>query len=146
MARNNIFPYTLTQAVAVPSGAVSGEAVQVGVASGFINGVLLTSRANSAAYADPYNSPLAPLTNPGAFGGGNVDGQATVALDGVWEFAVTTGAQPGEGVPVYITAARLLTTTSAGNTLWGRVERGRDQKLGTDNGGGTWKCAVRPIN
>lgn len=49
--------------------------------------------------------------------GGNVDGEASVALEGVFEVTVTGAVTPG--APVYITAAYAVNVTRVGNKLFG---------------------------
>lgn len=64
------------------------------------------------------------------------DGTATLWLDGSYDLPVT-GAVNAVGNPVYITAARALTATAAGNFLFGTA-------LGT-KGTGTGPLEVAPI-
>lgn len=57
----------------------------------------------------------------GGAGLGTLD--ATLAYDGTWEFSVT-GATTAttQGAQVYITSGGALTTSSSGNTAYGRVD------------------------
>lgn len=64
------------------------------------------------------------------------DGTATLWLDGSYDLQVT-GAVANVGSPVYITGARALTATAAGNFLFGTA-------LGT-KGTGTGPLEVAPI-
>lgn len=49
--------------------------------------------------------------------------EVTLAFDGTWEFTVTGAtAASAQGLPVYITAARALTTTATSNTAYGYVD------------------------
>ncbi len=51
--------------------------------------------------------------------GGNVDGNASVWTEGVYDLLVGTNTAVPVGGPVYITGAYVLTPSSAGNTLFG---------------------------
>lgn len=51
--------------------------------------------------------------------GGNVDGNASVWLSGVYDVPVTTTTAVAIGAPVYITSGYVLTPTASGNTLFG---------------------------
>jgi predicted RecA/RadA family phage recombinase len=97
MAKNNRVAWTESHSLPVPSGIDSGEPVLVGA----LPGVALTTRAANGDKA-----------------GGNKDGFATVALDGVFDLEVT-GALAGAGTAVYITSGGALTATSTSNTLFG---------------------------
>jgi predicted RecA/RadA family phage recombinase len=66
----------------------------------------------------------------------DADGKATIWLDGSYDVPVT-GAVASVGLPVYITGARALTTTAAGNFLFGTA-------LST-KGAGTGPLEVAPI-
>ena len=140
MARNNIFPFTqhLTRRATVPEGTVSGDPVRVGI----MNGVALVDRADSASYLPTADNPVKHLQNPGAWGGGNADGQATIATDGGWEWDVTAASAPTEGAQVYITSAGALTMTASGNSKFGRIILGAGGLAPSDNGDGTYKCTV----
>ncbi len=141
MARNEVFPFTQekTQVLPVPSGTKSGEAVRVGIT----NGVALVDRASASAYTPTFADPLKHLSNPGAWGGCNADGNATCAVDGGWTFNVTAGAAPAVGDQVHIiTASRLLTVTASGNQKFGAIRLGRSGELPIDNGDGTFSCTV----
>lgn len=64
--------------------------------------------------------PCVLLTDEGK--GGNADGEATVALDGCFRFAIATTTARTVGQPIYyVTASKTLTTTdnSAANPLFG---------------------------
>ena len=96
MAKNIVLPGNdPSLEVAVPSGALSGEPV---LAQGAIPGILETDEGG---------------------GVGNVAGRATVAFPLVAELS-TTDAVAAENTALYITAARAITTTASGNTLFGR--------------------------
>ena len=138
MARNNVFPFSVTRRLSVPAGVKSGEAVHVGA----INGVALVDRASSADYRPTADNPVKHLQNPGAWGGGNADGQATVALDGAWEFDITAASAPAEGDQVYITSGRALTVTAGSNSKFGVIIQGAGGKAPVDNGNGTFKATV----
>lgn len=62
--------------------------------------------------------------------------RGTVWLDGSYDVSVT-GAVASEGLPIYITAAGALTTTSTGNFVWGL-------SLGT-KGSGAGLLEVAPV-
>jgi len=62
--------------------------------------------------------------------------RGTIWLDGSYDVSVT-GAVASEGLPVYITSAGALTTTSTGNYVWGL-------SLGT-KGSGAGNLEVAPI-
>ena len=99
MAKNNVFPWTRSRSLPVVDGTVSGSPVIVGA----LIGVALTDKATT--------------TNPG---GGNVLGEATVALDGAWDVPVTTTTPLTVGAPVYIIAATgVLTPVLTGNVVFG---------------------------
>ena len=100
MATNIKYDDANQVALPVPAGTKSGDPVRVGG----LNGIALTNRALSTA-------------TPPEFGGGNVDGEATIKLKGAGKFNVAFALNPGD--PVYITAANALTATAAGNSLWG---------------------------
>jgi predicted RecA/RadA family phage recombinase len=51
--------------------------------------------------------------------GGNVDGNASVWCEGVYDLAVGTTTAVAVGGPVYITSGNALTPTASGNTLFG---------------------------
>lgn len=143
MARNEVWPFTQhkTQVVPVPAGTKAGEAVRVGI----INGVALVDRADSATFNPTFAAPLNHLQNPGAWGGGNVDGNATIAVDGGWEMPVIAGAAPAIGDQVYIiTASRLLTVTASGNQKFGVIVRGRSGTAPVDLTNGSFTCVVEP--
>lgn len=56
-------------------------------------------------------------------GAGLVGKETTLAYDGTWEFAVTGATTAtADGAQVYITSGGALTTTSGGNTAFGRVD------------------------
>lgn len=93
MAKNMIFPAQRTRSLPVTANTKSGSPVVVGSLVGVA------------------------LTDEGA--GGNVDGYATVALDGATSQAVGTTTAVTIGAPVYITAAYALTPSASGNTLFG---------------------------
>ena len=82
----------------VPAGRKTGDPVKVGS----LVGVLATNRADSAS---------------GEVGGGNVDGNASVWLRGVFNLSVT-GAIANVGDPVYIDGANALNVTNT-HTLFG---------------------------
>ena len=143
MARNEVWPFTQhkTQVVPVPSGTKSGEAVRVGI----INGIALVDRADAAAYTPTFADPLKHLENPGAWGGGNADGEATIAVDGGWRMPVIAGAAPAVGDQVYIiTASRLLTVTASGNQKFGVIVRDKSGAAPVDLTGGSFSCVVEP--
>lgn len=95
MAKNRKVGGGETLEVPVPSGAKSGEPV---LALGTIPAVLQTDEGG---------------------GVGNVALRATVECGGVWELSCTD-AVGAEGTALYITSGRVITTTSASNTLFGR--------------------------
>jgi predicted RecA/RadA family phage recombinase len=97
MATNNRFAWSDSLSLPVASGVESGDPVIVGD----LPGVALTDRATGGDKA-----------------GGNADGFATVALDGVFDLEVT-GALAAAGTPVYITPAGALTATVSTNKLFG---------------------------
>jgi hypothetical protein len=106
MAKNENFERAERQSWPVPSGKVSGDPVRVGG----VNGVCLTDRALTSVPVDD------PTYN---YGGGNLDGYASVATVG--EFTFTTSfAIAAVGDPVYILAnGSDLTGTAGGNNLFG---------------------------
>lgn len=79
----------------VPAGAKSGEPV---LALGGVPAVLSTDEGG---------------------GVGNVAGRASVDTQGIYALPCAD-AVAAEGTALYITAARAITTTAAGNTLFGR--------------------------
>ena len=66
--------------------------------------------------------------------GGNIAGRASVQTRGVHTLS-TTDAVAAEGTLIYITPANVLTTTSAGNTLFGRSVHAADGTGGTKGAG-----------
>jgi hypothetical protein len=66
--------------------------------------------------------------------GGNIAGRATVWREGEFDVA-TTDAVAAELTALYITAANVVTTTSAGNTLFGYSHHDADGAGGTKAGG-----------
>lgn len=107
MAKNEVFRYGDHLSLPVPAGTVSGDPVVVGT----LPGVAQTDRPVTGA-------------NP-TFGGGNPEGQASVWLDGVHKLrvdgAVTTVGQSVYYVGDGTTRNTTLTTTAAGNTLFGQA-------------------------
>jgi len=57
--------------------------------------------------------------------GGNIAGRATVWREGEFDLAVPEQVA-AEGTAIYITAGNVLTTTSAGNTLFGYTHADAD--------------------
>ncbi len=51
--------------------------------------------------------------------GGNIEGNASVWTEGVYDFAVGTTTAVAVGAPVYITSGYALTPSASGNTLFG---------------------------
>lgn len=84
----------------VPAGTKAGDPVKVG---GFI-GVCATDR-NDGTTPDP---------------SGNPTGHASVEVDGTYSLLVPE-AVAAIATPIYITGANALTTTAAGNTLFGHT-------------------------
>lgn len=69
--------------------------------------------------------------------GGNIDGRASVWTKGVFTVS-TTDAVAAEGTKIYITSGGVLTTTSSGNTLFGRTLHSAEGTGGTKaSGAGT---------
>jgi hypothetical protein len=66
--------------------------------------------------------------------GGNIAGRATVWTEGVFDVA-TPDAVAAEGTKIYITGANALTTTAAGNTLFGYTLHDADGAGGTKAAG-----------
>lgn len=97
MATNEVFDRGFNLSLPVPAGTTSGSPVKVGS----LMGVCLTDRATAT-----------------TFGGGNAVGNASVTTVGVHRLSVT-GAVANVGDPVYIDASNALSTTAAGNTLFG---------------------------
>lgn len=95
MALNEIFAEGDNMSRAVPANTPSGAPVRIGV----LNGVTQTAEGE----------------------GGNPAGFATVKHDGVHEFQVSF-AIASVGLPVYITAANVLTATASGNFFYGAAE------------------------
>lgn len=93
MAKNMIHGPYRTRTLPVTANTASGSPVVVGS----LVGVALTDEGK----------------------GGNVDGEATVALDGTTRQAVGTTTAVAIGAPVYITSAYALTPTSTSNVLFG---------------------------
>lgn len=97
MATNNKIKWNRSHALPVPADRASGQAVLSGATLGNLHGVL--------------------LTNEGA--GGNIDGEATVALDGSFVVPVTTTTTAVKGAPVYITTGHVVTPVPTSNQLFG---------------------------
>jgi predicted RecA/RadA family phage recombinase len=53
--------------------------------------------------------------------GGNIDGQASVQMSGVFDLPISTTTTIAKYGKVYITSGNVLTPVSSGNTLFGRV-------------------------
>jgi hypothetical protein len=70
----------------------------------------------------PMGGGVTTLTYPN--GGASLDGkETTLAYDGTWEHAVTgVTTETAQGAQVYITSGGALTTSSSGNTAYGRVD------------------------
>lgn len=110
MATNIKFDDANQVALPVPAGTLSGAPVRVGG----LNGIALTNRALSTA-------------TPPEFGGGNVDGEATVKLNGAGVFSVAFALTPG--APVYIDATNTLTDVNT-DDLYGYSLGTKDATLG----------------
>lgn len=103
----------------VPSGTVSGSPVRLGGLTG-LNGVTQTDRANTS--VAPFN-PDGTKNTAYNFGGGNMDGNATVSLKGGHEFTVDFEVA-ALFAPVYIvvaTNALTATSNSGANPLYGHA-------------------------
>lgn len=113
MSRNERYSPTRRRSLPVPQDTLAGAPVRVGTFSGTndlqLNGVTETREGE----------------------GGNVDGNATVALDGCFDLPITTTTAIAIGGPVYITAANALTPVATGNALFGHVV---DRAKGTTAG------------
>lgn len=96
MAKNQVYNVVNEFSMVVPAGTKSGEPV---LGNGFFPGVA--------------------MTDEGA--GGNPAGRATVHGGGKTFSVACADAIAAEGTAVYITAARVITTTAAGNTLFGHT-------------------------
>ena len=97
MARNEQHRHADHIALPVPTGTKAGDPVRVGI----LNGVAQTNRATSTEW-----------------GGGNVEGNASVWLDGSHHFPVKGAATIGQAV--YIDASNVLSTTKgSGAKLYG---------------------------
>jgi len=94
MAKNMRIKYEATLECAVAAGVKSGDPV---IANG---------------------QPGVALTDEGG-GVGNVAGRASVAFGGVWDLPCAD-VVAAEDTALYLTADRAVTTTAAGNTLFGR--------------------------
>lgn len=84
----------------------------------------------------PIGGGVTTLTYPDG-GVGLFGKETTLAYDGTWEFAVT-GVTTGtaNGVQVYITSGGVLTTSSSGNTAYGKIDYPTDY----------WKrAAIAPV-
>ena len=92
MAINEKFCYGDHMSLPVPTGVKPGEPVVIG--------------------------SLVGVAQTGEGGGGNPAGNATVVLTGVFDLTVSD-AVASVGLPIYITAARVLTNVATGNTLFG---------------------------
>lgn len=66
--------------------------------------------------------------------GGNIDGRASVWLEGVFTVS-TTDAVAAEGTKIYITSGGVLTTTATSNTLFGRTVHSAEGTGGTKSAG-----------
>lgn len=98
MATNNRVKWTKSHPLPVPADRASGTAVLSGATLGNLHGVLLTKEGQ----------------------GGNVDGEATVALDGSFVLNVTTTTTVVKGGPIYIIpATHVLTPVATSNQLFG---------------------------
>lgn len=66
--------------------------------------------------------------------GGNAAGRASVQTKGVFPLAITDAVST-EGTKVYLTSGGALTTTSSGNTLFGRTVHSPEGIGGTKSSG-----------
>jgi hypothetical protein len=129
MAKNRVFAGNEPAvSLPVPAGVRSGDPVAVG---GII-GVAATDRTELAG-GKQYGAP------------GNPDGYASVEVDGTWSLSVPD-AVAAAGTPIYIvTATRALTTTAAGNVLFGHtvpvIQRG--VATGATKGAGAGNVNIR---
>lgn len=113
MAKNIISGMGKTLDLPVPAGTKSGDPVAVG---GFV-GVALTDRA--VVDVDPFIQATG-LPNPAYNkGGGNANGEATVAREAKVVFQDIAFAVAAVGDPIYITPGNALTGTASGNKLFG---------------------------
>lgn len=109
MAKNEHLRHANHLSLPVPAGTAPGAPVRVGI----LNGVTQTSRATASEW-----------------GGGNVEGEASVWLDGSHHLAVT-GAVENIGDPVYIlTDGSLAAAQTASEPVFGAA-------LATQAGDGT---------
>lgn len=114
MATNEHFRAGDAISLPVPSGTTAGTPLRIGG----LNGVTQTDRAKTD--VDPYNADGTPNSTYKR-GGGNVDGNASVWLDGAHQLAVGTTTALAVGDPVYITSGNALTPVSTGNSLFGHA-------------------------
>lgn len=118
MALNKIYSETKSKnrSRAVPSGTVAGVPLLVNARPA----VTLTARSD-ATRTDTLSDGTAITYNIG--GVGSPAGEATVAFDGTFEFAVTGATtSTASDVAVYITSGGTLTLTASTNTLYGYTD------------------------
>jgi hypothetical protein len=119
MALNEVYQYTRfkTRERPVPAGTVAGAPLLINTRPC----VAITSRSDATktfTLADG-SSRTIPVGNPW-----QTAGSATVAFDGTFEFSGIAGlTYPlANDTAIYITAGNTLSTTAAGNTLFGYVD------------------------
>ena len=115
MAVNQIYAPTPSKirSRAVPSGTLAGVPLLIDTVPAFT----LTARAD-ATRTDTLSDGTAITYKIG--GVGSPAGEATVAFDGTFEYAVTGATtSTASGVAVYITSGGALTLTASTNTLFG---------------------------
>ncbi len=131
MALNKIFVENkernrerLLSEIAIPT--TTPTTIQPGVPVAFDDGgaVSLTASGNATKST---TLPTGETVTYGNGGVGNLQGAASFAFDGTWEFAVTGATTTTEsGVEVYITSTGGLTLTEGTNTHYGWTDYPRD--------------------
>jgi hypothetical protein len=114
MSTNEKFRVGNKVSLPVPSGTTAGSPLRIGG----LNGVAATDRAKTD--VDPYNAD-GSINSSYNRGGGNVDGNASVWLDGAHDVPVGTTTALAIGDPVYITSGNALTPVSTSNSLFGHA-------------------------
>lgn len=103
MAKNEVFKAANHLSLPVPADTPSGKAVRVGVLNGFTE-------------------------TPEGEGVGNIEGYASLNLEGAFKVDVTGTLTVGQ--VVYITPAGVLTATAAGNFVFGASLRAKGTGVG----------------
>ncbi len=122
MSRNERYAATKRLSLPVPNGTASGTPLRLIPAGGAFSAT------------DNVQLNVVTETATGAAGEpapGHDVGEASCALDGVWNLAISTTTAAAIGAPIYITSGMVLTPVVGSNALFGHVV---DRAKGTTAG------------